>query len=114
MPTIPQLIASAFAVVCGQYGDVTKMAKDREQSRQSLYREAEQVANAVDGAAVQARDDEQPPDERDVRRGQFLSEPSFSTHLAILRGHERGPATPVHGANAQPDAAAAADDAQHV
>src|ERR1035437_5092706 len=59
MPTIPQLIASAFAVVCGQYGDVTKMAKDREQSRQSLYREAEHVANAVDGAAAQARDDEQ-------------------------------------------------------
>jgi hypothetical protein len=59
MPTIPQLIASAFAVVCGQYGDVTKMAKGREQSRQSLYREAEHVANAVDGAAAQARDDEQ-------------------------------------------------------
>jgi hypothetical protein len=59
MPTIPQLIASAFAVVCGQYGDVTKMAKGREQSRQSLYREAEHVANAVDGAAAQARNDEQ-------------------------------------------------------
>ena len=58
MPTIPQRIASAFAVLCGRYGDVTKMAKDREQSRQSLYREAEQVANAVDGAAAQARIDE--------------------------------------------------------
>ena len=23
MPTIPQRIASAFAVLCGQYGDVT-------------------------------------------------------------------------------------------
>jgi hypothetical protein len=34
------------------------MAKDREQSRQSLYREADQVANAVDGAAAQARIDE--------------------------------------------------------
>jgi hypothetical protein len=55
MPTIPQRIASAFAVLCGRYGDVTQMAKDREQSRQSLYREAEQVANAVDGAAAQAR-----------------------------------------------------------
>jgi hypothetical protein len=59
MPTIPQRIASAFAVFCGQYGDVTEMAKGREQSRQSLYREAEQVANAVDGAAAQARIDEQ-------------------------------------------------------
>ncbi len=58
MPTIPQRIASAFAVLCGQYGDVTKMARDREQSRQSLYREAEQVANAVVGTASQARIDE--------------------------------------------------------
>jgi hypothetical protein len=59
MPTIRQRIASAFAVVCGQYGDVTEMAKDREQSRQSLYREAEQVADAVDGAAAQSRNDKQ-------------------------------------------------------
>jgi hypothetical protein len=58
MPTIPQRIASAFAVLCGQYGDVTRMAQDREQSRQSLYREAEQVTSAVDGAAAQARIDE--------------------------------------------------------
>ena len=58
MSMIPQRIASAFAVLCGQYGDVTKMAKDREQSRQSLYREAEQVAEAVDGAAAQAQIDE--------------------------------------------------------
>ena len=57
MPTIPQRVASAFAVLCGQYGDVTKMAADREQSRQSLYREADQVANAVDGAAAQAQID---------------------------------------------------------
>ena len=52
MSTIPQRIASAFAVLSGRYGDITKMAKDREQSRQSLYREA------VDGAAAQARIDE--------------------------------------------------------
>jgi TolA-binding protein len=58
VPTIPQRIASAFAVLCGQYGDVTRMAQDRQQSRQSLYREAEQVASAVDGAAAQARIDQ--------------------------------------------------------
>ena len=58
MPTISQRIAAAFAVFCGQYGDVTRMAEDREQSRQSLDREAQQVANAVDGAAAQARIDE--------------------------------------------------------
>ena len=34
------------------------MAQDREQSRQSLYREAQQLANAVDGTAAQARLDE--------------------------------------------------------
>ena len=58
MPTIKQRIASAYVVFCGQYGHVTKMAKDREQSRQSLYREAEQVAEAVDGAVAQARIEE--------------------------------------------------------
>jgi len=58
MPTIPQRIASAFAVLCGRYGDVTRMAQDREQSRQSLYREAQQVAQAVDGSAAQDRIDE--------------------------------------------------------
>ena len=57
MPTIPQRIASAFAVLCGQYGDVTEMARDRERSRQSLYREAEQVVASVDGAATQAEID---------------------------------------------------------
>src|SRR3954468_23704974 len=55
MPTIPQRIASAFAVLCGQYGDVTEMAKDRERSRQSLYREAQQVTEAVDGALARAQ-----------------------------------------------------------
>ena len=58
MPTIPQHIASAFAVLYGRSGDVTQMAKDREPSRPSLDREAEPVANAVDGAAAQARIDE--------------------------------------------------------
>jgi hypothetical protein len=58
MPTIPQRIASAFAVLRGQYGDLTQMAQDREQSRQSLYREAQQVANAVDGTATRAQIDE--------------------------------------------------------
>lgn len=55
MSTIPQRIASAFAVLCGQYGDVTRMANDREQSRQSLYREAEEVADAVDGSVARAQ-----------------------------------------------------------
>ena len=55
MPTIPQRIGSAFAVLCGQYGDVTMMAGDRARSRQSLDREADKVVEAVDGAATQAQ-----------------------------------------------------------
>jgi chromosome segregation ATPase len=55
MSTIPQRIASAFAVLCGRYGDVTRMAHDRQQSRQSLYREAQQTVDAVDGTAAQAQ-----------------------------------------------------------
>ena len=58
MPTILQRVASAFAVLRGQYGDMTRMAEDREQSRQSLYREAEKVVDAVDGTAAQARVEE--------------------------------------------------------
>jgi hypothetical protein len=58
MSSVTQRIASTLAVLFGQYGDVTKMAQDREQSRQSLYREARQVVNAVDGTAVQCRIDE--------------------------------------------------------
>jgi hypothetical protein len=58
MSTIPQRIASAFAVLCGHYGDVTQMANDREPSRQSLYREAQQVADSVDGTAARARIDQ--------------------------------------------------------
>src|SRR5436305_1862749 len=54
MPTIPQRIASAFAVLCGQYGDATEMAQDRGQSRQSLYSDAQQADNAVDGSAAAA------------------------------------------------------------
>jgi hypothetical protein len=34
------------------------MAKDRERSRQSLYREAEQVVESVDGAVAQAQIDD--------------------------------------------------------
>lgn len=60
MPTIPERIASAFAVLCGRYGDITKMANDRDRSRQSLYREAQRVAVAVAVAEAdkQARDQE--------------------------------------------------------
>jgi hypothetical protein len=57
MPTIPQRVASAFAVLRGRSGDLTTLANDRDPSRESLDRESEQVAEAVDGAATQARID---------------------------------------------------------
>jgi hypothetical protein len=58
MPTIPQRIASAFAVLCGRYGDVSQMAQEREQSRQSLYREAHDVVDALEGTTAQSRIEE--------------------------------------------------------
>src|SRR5512135_1998325 len=58
MATIIQRIASAFAVLCGQYGDVTRMAQEREQSRQSLYREADRVVDSVEGTEAQSLIDE--------------------------------------------------------
>src|SRR3982750_2832096 len=55
MPTIPQRIASTFAVLCGRYGDVSEAARDRGQSRQSLYREAGRVVDAGGGGEAGAR-----------------------------------------------------------
>lgn len=58
MSLIPQRIAGAFAVLCGRYGEVTAMAKQRDQSRQSLYREAQKVVEAVEGTAAETRIDD--------------------------------------------------------
>src|SRR3954467_3465277 len=55
MATIPQRIASAFTILFGQHGDVSQSARDRDRSRQALYREAEQVLDAVDGTAARDR-----------------------------------------------------------
>lgn len=55
LPTIPQRIAGAFAIPFGRHGGVTKMARDRARSRQSLHREAARAIDAVDGSAAQAR-----------------------------------------------------------
>jgi hypothetical protein len=42
-------IGSAFVVVWGHYGDVSRFAQEQGISRQWVYREAEQVARALDG-----------------------------------------------------------------
>src|SRR5262245_57510616 len=49
-----QRIASAFFVFLGRRGDVTRQAQQRGVSRQTLYRESQQVAVAVAGDEQQA------------------------------------------------------------
>ncbi len=44
----PQRIASAFVVLCGHYGDVSRSAAERGVCRQSIYREAATVLAALD------------------------------------------------------------------
>jgi hypothetical protein len=46
--SVPQRVASAAAVFCGRYGDVTRLAQQRGVFRQTLYREAHAVARALD------------------------------------------------------------------
>jgi hypothetical protein len=53
--TVRQRLSSAFAVLCGRYGEVTHLAEEREQSRQALYREAERVVEDLEGAKAQSR-----------------------------------------------------------
>ena len=58
MSTITQRIATRLCRPLRPRPRRHQTAHHREQSRQSLYREASQVANAVDGTAVQSRIDE--------------------------------------------------------
>src|SRR4051794_41931855 len=99
MPTIPQRISGAFAVLCGQYGDVTRMAKDREQSRQSLYREARQVAEAVDGAAARARIDdlERRLAERQAEVKDLEKRLGRAGGMTTAREHQFAPRPPARG-----------------
>ena len=53
--SIRERLSSAFAVLCGRHGEVTHLAEEREQSRQSLYREAERVVEDLEGAKAQSR-----------------------------------------------------------
>ena len=47
----PQGIASAYFVFFGVYGDVTRQARERDVSRQTLYREAAQTSALLEGTA---------------------------------------------------------------
>jgi hypothetical protein len=50
---IPQRIASAYAVFCGRYGDVSHLAQQRGVCRQFLYRQAHALAAVLDDSAAQ-------------------------------------------------------------
>jgi hypothetical protein len=50
MVASPQRIASAYAVVCGRYGDVRRVAHQRGLCRQAVYREATWVVNTLEGS----------------------------------------------------------------
>jgi hypothetical protein len=50
-------IGSAFFVVCGNYGDVSRFAKEQCISRQWVYREAKQLVRALDPTPVQQQNE---------------------------------------------------------
>ncbi len=50
-----QRIASAFAVVCGRYGDVSRQAHERGLCRQSVYRESAGVLAQLEGSRWRQR-----------------------------------------------------------
>ena len=52
--SVPQRVASAAAVFCGRYGDVTRLANGRGASRQAVYRQARGVARALDPRPAKA------------------------------------------------------------
>jgi hypothetical protein len=52
MVALPQRIASAYVVVCGAYGDVTRQAQERRISRQAIYRQAQQTLENLEGAKL--------------------------------------------------------------
>jgi hypothetical protein len=51
---VPPPIASVAAVFCGRYGAVTRLAQARGVFRQTLYREAHAVADALDSSRTDA------------------------------------------------------------
>jgi hypothetical protein len=53
--SIRERLSSAFAVLCGRHGEVTRLAEARAQSRQSVYREADGVVEDLEGAQAQSR-----------------------------------------------------------
>jgi hypothetical protein len=58
MVAIPAPIASAFFVLYGRHGDITRYADELDVSRQRIYRQAHAVVQAVDGAGARTQIEE--------------------------------------------------------
>lgn len=52
--SIPKRLANAFVVFFGQHGDISREARKTGQSRQSIYRDAQEVVEQVDDARTEA------------------------------------------------------------
>src|SRR5271170_6978853 len=59
-------LGAAAAVFFGRPGAVSELARQREVSRQSLYREADAILNCVEGSTTQLRLDELRQQERHI------------------------------------------------
>ena len=49
-----RILGSAYSVFLGRHGEVSQKSRQEERSRQSIYREANKVANAISGDQQQA------------------------------------------------------------
>jgi hypothetical protein len=88
MVAISPRIASAFFVFYGRHGDVTLHAQDRDISRQRVYREADAVALAVDGAAGRARQEELASQLAAVRQQNAILEERLRQAVVIDRDRQ--------------------------
>ena len=80
-------IGSVFYVCFGQYGDVSRFAKEQGVSRQLVYRDAQQVSTALDEARTQAVSDRLHTEVADLRRQ--LAELQGRLALAVVVDKEK-------------------------
>ena len=80
-------LGSAFFVCFGHYGDVSRFAKEQGVSRQLVYRDAEQVSMALDGASTRQVIESLNTEVADLRRQ--LAELQDCLNLAVLVDREK-------------------------
>ena len=80
-------LGSAFFVCFGHYGDVSRFAKEQGVSRQLVYRDAEQVSMALDGASTRQVIESLNTEVADLRRQ--VTELQDCLNLAVLVDREK-------------------------